>query len=62
MENNFDFNEQGMRQFIAVVGGGQATVKAILQQFRKQMKAFGSTAGERLKEILKNVRIFFILL
>ena len=48
----FEFSEAGVREFISVREGGRSTVKKVLEQFKKQMKALGSGAAPRLKEIL----------
>ena len=54
-KQTFEFTETGIRQFITVQGGGRSTVKTILAQFKKQMKAIGPSAGEKLKEMLLKV-------
>lgn len=53
----FEFSEAGIRQFITVQGGGRSTVKSILAQFKKQMKAIGPSAARKLKEMLLKVGI-----
>ena len=50
----FEFSEDGIRQFIRCCDG-RTTVKKLLEQYKKQMKAIGPSAAGKLKEMLLKV-------